>query len=217
MRTQQEIGSFYHLLGQAGLALSNRRAHTAIEKFKAGEEAVSCIQEAQIQESKSRQSWIDTALDPWCKRHGLTRAQGLSVAFDDDSYNPANPSKDQVTLRELFAWGGQQNDFAGYLMREAKATNTQAAVEYTEQTTFESGAELCFAKGKAHGGWLWHNRDKTYFALFPSLDDALHRTSPLKEWEYQAEFESFEDEVIGHWLMTGVDAELESLPTEQPT
>ena len=75
----------------------------------------------------ARELWISTALDPWCKRHGLTRKQGLSVAFDDSTFDPKNPEKDQVTLGSLFAWSGQQNDFASYLMWGPGAPKPAAA------------------------------------------------------------------------------------------
>lgn len=64
--------------------------------------------------------WISSALDPWAKRHGLTRAQALSVAFDDAAFNAANPRRDQVTLKDLYAWSGQEHGFAAYLMGEAR-------------------------------------------------------------------------------------------------
>lgn len=64
--------------------------------------------------------WITSALDPWAKRHGLTRAQALSIAFDDGAFNPANPQRDQVTLKDLYGWSGQEHGFAAYLMGEGR-------------------------------------------------------------------------------------------------
>lgn len=118
MRTPFEIEEFSARLTGARISLSSPRAHRATEEFKDGADADSCIEEAVAHEASARNMWIETALDPWCKRHGITREQGLSIAFNDDSFNPQNPEKDLVTRERLFAWGGQQNDFAFWLMQD---------------------------------------------------------------------------------------------------
>jgi hypothetical protein len=69
-------------------------------------------------ERAAREDWLARALRPWCERHGLTLRQGLSVLFDDGALNPDSPSKDRVTAKDMFAWGGAQNDFASRLMNE---------------------------------------------------------------------------------------------------
>lgn len=118
MKTETEIESFRAQLTQAKLSLSSPRAHTALNNFKDGKPADECIENAVRLETIARDTWIATALDPWCKRHGITRKQGLSIASRDDTYDHSNPSKPLVTLKDLSAWGGQQNDFFSYLNAE---------------------------------------------------------------------------------------------------
>ena len=133
MRTPEEIGKFQAQIEAAGLSLTSTRSNAAMLQFKNGDEAASCLEKAVKREEVARQSWIDNALDPWCKRHGISREQALSIAFDDGSFDPQNPSKDRVTMKSLFEWGGQQNDFAGYLMRNSKLAydTKQIAAELT--------------------------------------------------------------------------------------
>lgn len=120
MTALEEIEAFKRQLEAAGLSLSNPRSHQAMDAYKNGAFAADCIAVAEKQEASARQSWLETAVDPWCQRHGITREQALSIAFDDGAFNPANPKKDQVTLRDLFAWGGQQNDFAMRVRKDAR-------------------------------------------------------------------------------------------------
>lgn len=49
-----------------------------------------------------RKFWIKQSLDPWCKRHNLTREQALSIVCDDGSYNKDDPETDLVTMKDLF-------------------------------------------------------------------------------------------------------------------
>lgn len=110
----------YQRLGESGLGRSNPRSRSAIEDFKNGLDLEECAARAVRHEAAARAAWAATALDPWAKRHGLTRAQALSVAFDDHPFNPSDPERDQVTLRDLHAWNGQQHGFAAYLMGEGR-------------------------------------------------------------------------------------------------
>jgi hypothetical protein len=121
MASQEEIETFRAKLEGAGIASSNTRAHRALDAFRDGVPEEKCIAEAVRLETKAREMWLSVALDPWCKRHGITREQGLSIAFADHTYNPANPSKDLVTMKDLFAWAGQQNDFYRHLQRHPAA------------------------------------------------------------------------------------------------
>jgi len=116
VRPPEELEAMYNLLEESGLNRSNPRSRSAIEDFKAGGDLVECASRAVQHEASARASWVASALDPWAKRHGLTREQALSVAFNDDSFNPGDPTRDQVTLRDLHAWSGQQHGFAAYLM-----------------------------------------------------------------------------------------------------
>lgn len=121
MRTPSEIEEEFRLrLTAARIELTSPRAYRAMAEFKDGAEATACVEEAVAHEATARNMWIKIALDPWCKRHEITRKQALSILFDDSSFNPENPGKDLVTRESLFAWSGQQNAFAYWLMHEAK-------------------------------------------------------------------------------------------------
>lgn len=115
MRTPEQMAELRAALTKARISCSSPRAHRAARLYEDGDLMESTIEFAVTQENAARQMWIETALDPWCERHGLTRAQGLSVAFNDHEFNVENPSKDLVTLKTLFQWSGQQNDFAAEL------------------------------------------------------------------------------------------------------
>lgn len=117
MRTPEEIESFSVMLEAAHVSRSNRLAHNAMDNYKAGGDALTLVNTAAALETQNRTYWLNTCLDPWCKRHGLTWEQALSVAFDDSPFDPANPQKDRVTIKDLFWGGGQQNDFSSFLMR----------------------------------------------------------------------------------------------------
>ena len=119
-KTVHEIEALYGRLAESGIGRSNPRAHSAVRDFKDGLELEECAARAVRHEAASREMWISNWLDPWAARHGLTRAQALSVAFDDSSFNPANPACDQVTLRDAHAWNGQEHGFAAHLMREGR-------------------------------------------------------------------------------------------------
>ena len=120
MKSTQEIEALYERLEESGIGRSNPRARSAIKDFKDGLDLEECAARAVRHEASAREMWISTWLDPWAARHGLTRAQALSVAFDDAPFNPANPSRDQVTLRDAHAWSGQEHGFAAYLLRERR-------------------------------------------------------------------------------------------------
>ena len=128
MKTPGEFEAFRAEITLARISLSSPRAHSAMEKFKDGTPAKQCVEEAIQHEANARNMWIATTLDPWCERHGITRKQGLSIASKDDAYNPADPSKDLVTLKSLFGWGGQQNDFFAYLNDEVNEQITAKVV-----------------------------------------------------------------------------------------
>ena len=93
-----------------------------MEKFKASALSELCVKEAVRRETHARNMWIATTLDPWCKRHGITGKQGLSITLKDEAYNRENPLKELVTFKHLFGWGGQLNDFFAYLNSEAPAS-----------------------------------------------------------------------------------------------
>ena len=119
-RTPQEIEELFVRLEQSGIGRANPRARFALQDFKDGLDFEECAARAVRHEATAREMWITSALDPWAKRHGLTRAQALSVAFDDSAFNPADPQRDQVTLKDLYAWSGQEHGFATFLMREGR-------------------------------------------------------------------------------------------------
>lgn len=120
VRTPQEVEELRLRLEQSGIDWTNPRAHGAIRDFEEGLDLEESAARAVRHEAASREMWIANALDPWAKRHGLTCAQALSVAFDDSAFNPANPERDQVTLKDLYGWSGQEHGFAAYLMGEGR-------------------------------------------------------------------------------------------------
>ena len=120
VRTPQEVEELRVRLEESGIGRSNPRAHSAIRDFEDGLDLEDSAARAVRHEAASREMWISNALDPWAKRHGLTRAQALSVAFDDSAFNPTNPKRDQVTLKDLYGWSGQEHGFAAYLMGEGR-------------------------------------------------------------------------------------------------
>lgn len=120
VRTPQEVEELRLRLQESGIFQSSPRAHSAIRDFKDGLDLEEAAARAVRHEAASRELWISNALDPWARRHGLTRAQALSVAFDDSSFNPTNPQRDQVTLKDLYGWSGQEHGFAAYLMGEGQ-------------------------------------------------------------------------------------------------
>ena len=121
-KTPEDLEAFRAQLTLARISLSSPRTHSAMEKFKASAPSELCVKEAVRRESHARNMWIATTLDPWCKRHGITGEQGLSIALKDEAYNRENPLKELVSFKHLFGWGGQQNDFFAYLNSEAPAS-----------------------------------------------------------------------------------------------
>ena len=110
------------------VSLSSTRFHSAYRKvIDEGWSAKDALTDMVNFEDRARQEWVDRSLQPWCDRHGLTLKQGLSVLFDDHSYNPEDPSKEIVTKESVFGWAGQQNDFAHRLMDDMKAAERVAA------------------------------------------------------------------------------------------
>lgn len=120
VRTPQEVAELLLRLEQSGIGRANPRARSAVNDLKEGLDFEECAARAVRHEASAREMWMTSALDPWAKRHGLTRAQALSVAFDDSPFNPANPQRDQVTLKDLYAWSGQEHGFAAYLIGEGR-------------------------------------------------------------------------------------------------
>lgn len=171
MLTQLQIDAFRLQLEGAGISLTSPRAHSALSEYKEGLSAQDCIAKAVKNESATRKMWISDFLDPWCERHGLTREQGLSVAFKDVAYNPANPRKDLVTLKDLFSWGGQQNDFFTHLQAESGVVSKEAA-----------GVDLVAIAGGQpdHGnqvtvGFVREDGDIAVLATLNNVDDHLPR------------------------------------------
>jgi hypothetical protein len=78
-------------------------------------------------------------------------------------------------------------------------------VEYREETALAAGGRLALVKGQKHTGWLYHDSGKTYYHFYLHLQDFLSAAQPLKAWQHDASFNSFEEEVIERWLTTGKD------------
>lgn len=98
--------------------VSNQRIYSAMADANSGQSKVEVFSRAMELDKKARDNWVETSLRPWCDRHGLTIEQGLSVAFRDESFNPQDPENDLPTIKDVFAWNGQQNNFALSLMNE---------------------------------------------------------------------------------------------------
>lgn len=137
-KTQDEINGFKAHLEAARITLSSPRAHRALGEYLDGGDLKTCIAEAVRHEATARNQWIESALDPWCQRHGITREQAISIVFNDDSFNPENPQKDLVTRESILGWSGQQNAFAMWLMAEAKMAATPVHEEAEEQVIRQS-------------------------------------------------------------------------------
>lgn len=121
-RTPEERIAFDNALAKACLRHSSPSAHWAFATWKDRQlEQDEAIAGGVKQETDSRNAWIATELDPWCERHGLTRAQALSVAFDDQPFDERNPERDRATLKSLHSWAGQEQGFAGHLIKAGKA------------------------------------------------------------------------------------------------
>lgn len=68
------------------------------------------VQSAKNKESR-RQQWLETAIDPWAKKHGISRMQAISVLFCDNT-------TEGVTDKDAYWVEG--NDFSGATMVAAK-------------------------------------------------------------------------------------------------
>lgn len=112
---------FRAALTRLGISLSSPRAHSAMSDYfeRASRiEVAVLLDRAFTHERAAREKWVDECLAPWCERHGITLQQGLSIAFDDGEFDPQNPKQPLPTMKSLFAWTGQQNDFAARLQLE---------------------------------------------------------------------------------------------------
>lgn len=93
------------------------RLNQAIRRLKDGVPFPSVVERAFFDEEQARNMWLEKAFQPWCKRHGLSLEQGLSVTFCDHAFNPDEPGRDLVTMKDLM-WNGQAVDFAAYLQKK---------------------------------------------------------------------------------------------------
>jgi len=57
-------------------------------------------------------SWLENAIDPWAKKHGLTRDQAISVLFDDNT--------EGVTAKDCY-WA-EANDFSEAYRKQNRLT-----------------------------------------------------------------------------------------------
>lgn len=78
-------------------------------------------------------------------------------------------------------------------------------VKYSNETVLASGGRIVLVKDLTHSGWLYHDADKTSYLLYRTLQAYLSAEPPFKVWDHDSRFNSFEEEVIEHWLMTGTD------------
>ena len=123
--TQDKVAVFNQHCDQFGCSISNARANTARQLIMDGGEPVLDVLQTMVsREDAARQMWIDTALQPWCDRHGLTQQQALSVLFDDSAFNPVTRKDDLVTAQTVFSWGGQVPDFHMHMRQQSESHPT---------------------------------------------------------------------------------------------
>lgn len=196
-------------LAAAGLSRSNPRSQRAMRALKDGQSVDDCLVDAVKHESDARAMWVEAAFDPWRQRHGLSLEQALSVAFGDDSFNLANPSREIPTVNGLDAWPGQQHDFAAALRRQVEAEKAQRpnrAVAMASAYPPRAGEAVDLAgplydsEGFAHRLVSLSSReavtclpggfhalfDRATFKCLQHLDLSL-RNTPLSEEERQAQ------------------------------
>lgn len=149
---------FFEVIESLGVDLSGPRARQAFDNFIDGDDSTEAILLKMVEfENKARQSWIDTALKPWCDRHQLTLKQGLSVLFDDNAFNPQTRCDDLVSRERVLGWSGQQDCFAHRLMAE---------IDQQEKNLFKKVDEKkdCQALN-IHGVQRWDVMNGTEIAL----------------------------------------------------
>jgi hypothetical protein len=76
---------------------------------------------------------------------------------------------------------------------------------YSHDVVYPNQAQIVHVQATHASGWLYHDRDKTHYALFTSLQDFVDQVKPIKTWEYNSEYPCFEEDVIEWWLATGGD------------
>jgi hypothetical protein len=81
-------------------------------------------------------------------------------------------------------------------------------IEYSNETQLTSGGAITLVRAVHCHGWLYHNKGKTFYALYPNLQAFFDKHPPAKIWRHDPSFNSFEEEVIERWLMTGEDVKL---------
>jgi hypothetical protein len=116
-RTEAEIDALYDKLAAAQIDRCSPRASLAVYLFKEGIIDAWCVRYAISMERQARELWCEKSLDPFCKKHGLTRRQAISVVFDDHRYNAADPEHDLVTVQDLYC-NSQGYDFSRALLAE---------------------------------------------------------------------------------------------------
>ena len=122
MSFKTELAELLIALRAAGISDSNLHSHHAKSQLALGYSVQDCCAEAIQLEASARMVFVVNYLDPWCKRHGLTHRQALTVLFDDGAHDPSNPARDRVTANELHTRCGPQNDFAEYLFSQLVET-----------------------------------------------------------------------------------------------
>lgn len=86
----------------------NVAVYRFMETSKAYLEGECRMDQDELRESR-RQQWLETVIDPWAQKHGITRLQAISVLFCDNT--------DGVTNKDAYWVDG--NDFAGATMAQA--------------------------------------------------------------------------------------------------
>jgi hypothetical protein len=123
-RSEAKLADLVRRLGDAGIERCSPRAHLAIMLFKDGVDAEQCVRYAALCERQSRELWCEKALDPFCKKHGLTRRQAISVIFDDVGSSSTDPEERVVTVQDLY-WNGQGYDFSRAMLKQMDAADVQ--------------------------------------------------------------------------------------------
>jgi hypothetical protein len=100
---QQKVARLQEAAKILGVDLTSRNYHHCYDLvIEYSHPALEQVKTMINREIDDRKFFIDLLLDPWCKRHNLTREQALSIICDDGSYNKNAPEKQMITKEDLF-------------------------------------------------------------------------------------------------------------------
>lgn len=102
------------------IGVSSSRINAAVRD--AGELGNAEVYKRAITHEKSaEQTFLQTALLPWCERHALTLKQAVSVLAKDSEFNPATLKDDLPSVNKIHAWLDQVHGFLARIEKEIDA------------------------------------------------------------------------------------------------